>query len=453
MKIPFLRPLRFFFLAAATAVVCDARTAGAAGHRESAAFGRRELFALLDRSPVTGSPVRTLEELLPLLPAALRENYTLVYDSRSPFRDEITPLSPRVILFTPDTRLVLSFTGDPAGRGRDLLEAISFDDATARFTGHKITLSRTGARPSHGDARECAACHGADFRPITDSYPVWPGFYGSVRDTFAPDSRELVHYREFLATRAGTGVYRFLRPPSGTPVPPYLDPEKHDRAALVGNLDFFKYLPNTRLGMGLGELNRKRIFRKLKAAPGYEAGKYRALSRLLGCEAEGVDADLPSSAVETMDRELLAENRARLGRLGLPPDEKLAPGESMQELQFSRALAEMSEVARALGTDLGDWSMALERGSLSFFDGILSGIHRGKSYYLKEDLILEILRDVAARDPRVRPYFKSRHIYEEYGQPFGERLSIRKALRGCGEIRRRARQGQKPPSGMMSENG
>ena len=76
-------------------------------------FDFARLEALLQRNPATGRPVDLVAELVPLLPRELRSNFTFVYDSRSPFRLSISPEFPRVLLFTGDARLVLTFTGDP----------------------------------------------------------------------------------------------------------------------------------------------------------------------------------------------------------------------------------------------------------------------------------------------------------------------------------------------------
>ena len=60
----------------------------------TAPFTDASFQALLAHDPMTGQPVDTVQALLPLLPRALRTNFTLVYDSRSPFKDQITPASP-----------------------------------------------------------------------------------------------------------------------------------------------------------------------------------------------------------------------------------------------------------------------------------------------------------------------------------------------------------------------
>src|SRR5262249_11687355 len=109
----------------------SARPAAAADG--DAPFTEARLRELLARNPQTGQPVDSVAELVPLLPEELRRNFTFVYDSRSPFKASITPERPRVILFTDDTRLVITFIGDETQPGADLLETMSFDAEQAKF--------------------------------------------------------------------------------------------------------------------------------------------------------------------------------------------------------------------------------------------------------------------------------------------------------------------------------
>jgi hypothetical protein len=75
--------------------------------------------------------------------------------------------------------------------------------------------------------------------------------------------------------------------------------------------------------------------------------------------------------------------------------------------------------------------MAMEPGSLAFFDGILSGIYNGKSYYLKEDLIFEMLSHLRDRDPAFRKYFAWGNVFEDLGYPFGHRVDLGRAAQAC----------------------
>ncbi len=396
-------------------------------------FTEARLQELLQNNPQTGRPVDSIAELVPLLPRELRENFTFVYDSRSPFKSSISPEYPRVIMFTNDARLVLTFTGDERAPGYDLLETMSFDYESATFALHATMLpagQRRVWRPSAEDA-QCSRCHGADARPIFDSYPLWPGYYGSVQDTFPHDrigQKEGKDYAAFQANAAKTGVYKDLIYPAGSPVSPYLDPRLFHDNTVTLDPKLFPYLPNARLGIALTELNRQRIYRKLAAGDGFAANEKQILSKLLECRpsdlADRTDVRAISDALKT-------ENADRLKRLGLLPSDLKKARDDMQELQFVRELAEIDEVTRLAGVDRSDWSMAKEKNSLAFFDGVLSGISDGRSYYLKEDLIFEMLEHLRERDPAFRKYFAWSNAFEDYGYPFGLHVDLSKAAKSC----------------------
>jgi hypothetical protein len=399
-------------------------------------FGLAQLEALLAKNPATGRPVDSLAELLPLLPRELRANFTFVHESRSPFRESISPEYPRAILFSGDARLLLTFTGDPGKPGADLLEAIAFDDSSAAFTTRAYLLpaaARRPWRPSPEDS-DCSRCHGADPRPIFDSYPLWPGFYGSVLDAFPRDrlgKTELANYRAFLAGPAKSAPYAALTFPEGSATSPYLDPSRAVAGAVELDASTLPFLPNTRLGMALTELNRARIYRKLAASADFRGSEKQALAQLLECRGAG-----PSPAVQqAIASELARENAERLARLGLRPGEPRPDIDNMEELKFTRELAEVADVAGRAKVDRADWSMALAPGSLAFFDGLLDGMQGGKSYYIKEDLIYEILSHLAARQPAFRAYFAPEWDLADYGYPFGDRIDLGKARGACRLLR------------------
>jgi len=401
-------------------------------------FSETKLQELLRMNPATGLPVDSIRELVPLLPTELRENFTFVYDSRSPFRSSISPGYPRVILFTSDARLVLTFIGDEQKAGADLLESISFDDQTATFTLKSYLLPAAERRGTQipPDAMNCGRCHGADPRPVFDSYPHWPGFYGSVLDTFPRDrigSEEQQRYRQFLAGAAKTGVYQGLIFPPGSPVSPYLNPRHFRETSIEIDAKILSFEPNTRLGMALTELNRKRIYRKLAAGPDFAAGETELLAELLGCKhSAGPDPN----AVRLIEQQLDRQNSERRERLGLRAQDPRLSRDDMQELAFAREIAEIDRVAKRANADRSDWSMALEPGSWALFDGILSGIYDGKSYYLKEDLIFEMLAHLSEREPAFRPYFVVNDAFAGLGRSFGHRISLGDARKSCRLLRR-----------------
>src|SRR6202034_1606555 len=111
---------------------------------------------------------------------------------------------------------------------------------------------------------------------------------------------------------------------------------------------------------------------------------------------------------------------------------------NVEGLKFSRELAAMADTAARAEVDRSDWSMAREPGSLAFFDGILSGIERRKSYYLKEDLIFEILSHLSRGEPSFRRYFEADCLFADLGYPFGDRVDLAKAVGACGLLSERS---------------
>ncbi|MBV8567944.1 MAG: hypothetical protein JO273_21050 [Methylobacteriaceae bacterium] len=404
-----------------------------AGAIASNPFTEADLEKLLAKNPATGRPVDSINELVPLLPRELRSNFTFVYDSRSPFRSSISPDRPRVILFSNDGRLVLTYTGDASQPGADLLETMSFDDKASKFELHAFLLpaaERRDWRPTP-EAANCASCHGADARPIFDAYPLWPGFYGSVLDTFPRDRAGLAEekeYEAFLAATAKTEPYRSLIFRPGSPVSPYLDPSRFRENVSQFGPQAFPFMPSARLGMALTDLNRARIYRKLSEGKDFKGHEKQLLAELLEC---GQSPGPSPRTIASVKDQLLRENADRLKRLGLRPGDPRPNRDDMEELNNIRSVAEIEDVAARAGADRSDWSMAFEPGSLAFYDGILSGIYGRKSYRLKEDLIFELLLHLAENEPAFRPYFLEESLLAEFGYPFGNRIDLGLALTSC----------------------
>jgi cytochrome c553 len=380
--------------------------------------GYHALQRLLAHNPGTGAPVDSVDELLPLLERDLRDNFTLVYATRSPQRD-VDPLHPRAVLYRPDGRLVVAFTGDPAGASRDVLDVMHFSDTTRAFELERFVLPAAARRDpalaalarGNGEANpsECRRCHGADPRPIFESYFVWPGFYGSIRDRLLAGSAELATYRAFLAAKdAPTSIYRWLRFAPGSQVSPYAFEPTASEAV--------EFAPNMRLGMALTELNRKRIARTLEASPVFPIYRDKLLTALLGCAAMPVGGAARARVRAAVD----AENAAKLDRAGVT-DPALRGGLRMAELNSVANLADLDYLARVLDVSRADWSMALETGAWSLFDGILSGMVGKRDFYFKEDVLLELLPAAAT------------NRYALYGR-LGARLDLPPAIAGCGEL-------------------
>lgn len=161
-----------------------------------------------------------IDNFLSILPDHFKRHYTFVHRSYS--IQDGTPLSPRVIMFSPDARTIMTFNAgkDLKGnqqRGGNSIEVIEWnsnhlhwDFAELGFNGRAVTVKRSPKR--------CVACHSGTpkavltenaeyyrtkLKPIFPQYPFWPGFYGSVNDIVGlpdrPGSRDNI-----MATEAAT---------------------------------------------------------------------------------------------------------------------------------------------------------------------------------------------------------------------------------------------------------
>lgn len=396
-------------------------------HLQANAFDEESLKDLIKQKKV-----QSIEELLPLLPSELLSNFTLVYDSRSPFKGSITTEYPRVILFSRDTRFVLTFTGHPKKPGYDIVESINFDDNTASFQFYAYDFNNPQGKSPHLSRQSCKRCHGQDPRPIFDSYPLWPGFYGSVLDSF-PDGvntsqNEKQKFKKFLSKQAKQGLYKYLKFPPGSAVSPYLEPKdlklNENKEALTHST---KFKPNERLGIALTALNKKRIFRQMKKSHLYESQKKAILFELLNCGKSQIE----QSRLKKVQKLMRLENRDRIKRMAAIGRDNFHELLQMQELKFYTAIAQVDWVAEQLKISREEWSMALEPNSFSFFDGILSGLHNNRYYYVKEDIIFEMLKDLSKSEVRYKQFFEISYNLKYYDLPFIDKMSLKTAKKSC----------------------
>lgn len=416
--------------------------------------GYADVVALIERSPRTGRPVQSVDELLPLLPRELRASFTLVHHSRSPggggpeAERAFSPAHPRLILSSRDARLLLALSGRPDRPGGDVVEALRFEPSRRAFVLSRFVLPQAVARDpklaaeaaGNGDDNPaaCLHCHGDDPRPIFDSYPLWPGFYGSRHDSFVEGSPELLAYRAFLASPARTrGIYRHLVWPPGTSTPPYLDPGARHPEAMTASPDTLAFSPNARLGMALADLNARRIQRRLEASPRYPVLRDALLAGLLGC------APLPVSAAELKATRVALEGEDRDRQLRLRwsdtgPTLATAPPATarIEELKLLRSAAEVRYVARALAIRADDWSLAFDDGALAGFDGVL--VPPGeRPAYLTEGLIRGMLSEAAAHDPALARFTAIEPAFA--GEAVADRLDLPRARGACTRLGERAR--------------
>ena len=168
-------------------------------------------FAAL-QSTIQNNGIRSIEDLLPMLPGSLRSSYALVFASRS--LQGASFEAPRVILYGADARFIVTFNGDASQRGYRALETMEFDDASGQFKFREIEFPAHPAVPlpvrtSETNPARCQRCHGTPARPVWDTQPLWPGAYGE-RYQASLSSEEQAGMERFLARQVADPRYRSL---------------------------------------------------------------------------------------------------------------------------------------------------------------------------------------------------------------------------------------------------
>jgi hypothetical protein len=315
--------------------------------------------------------VRSIEDLLPLLPADLRSRYVLMFRSRSLHGSSFA--HPRAILFDPEARFVISFNGDASQEGFNALETMEFDDARKSFEFHQIefpaTADRTAdVRVSAPNPESCLKCHGEPPRPVWDTHPTWPGAYGE-------------RYGASLTASERSGLTQFLREQPTHPryrhlleTERFANPETFRPSARTRYEGTEQLPPNAEFGAALGRLNFEAIVHLLESRPQFDSSKYLLLAALgngcgrldeflPGAQRAGMEADLDrfiaasarANATQARSKQLRAA-----GAYGSEADGYVQRS-SIESLDRFRFVVE-----RQFGLATSQWTTALEKGSYDF---------------------------------------------------------------------------------------
>lgn len=157
------------------------------------------------KSIITMNNIRSVSELLPLLPESTRSHYILAFKSDS--LQNGTYQRPRVLLFSEDGKFVMTFNGDPEQYGYETIETMTFIDGPNddRFVFEEIVMEKDlqerlqflndaklvkdakGLVLAHQDSGRigpnpavCKGCHLQDPRPNWNQGKFWPGIYGKI---------------------------------------------------------------------------------------------------------------------------------------------------------------------------------------------------------------------------------------------------------------------------------
>ena len=372
-------------------------------------------FAALERT-IADRNVRSIEELLPLLPTDLRSRYVLMFRSRSLHGSSFA--HPRAILFDPEARFVISFNGDASQAGFDALETMEFVDSEKSFRFREIVFPESGhgsgaVQISQPNPPVCRKCHGEPPRPIWDTHPSWPGAYGERYDAELT-AAETDGLRQFLSEQPGHPRYRYLLGAEH-----FGDAETFRPSARVRYEGGERPPPNSELGAALGRLNFEAIVQRMESSPRFETHKYLLLATLGGdCgrldsffppdQRSGIEASLQGFVAESGRANAIQAQTKLLRAIGAGASERggYAQADGVESLDRFRFVA---ETRLELPTD--QWTTALEKGSYDF----------AWSPSAASEMALYLRKQIARTDPRIRELaefrtFSARDPYCRYLQ-------------------------------------
>lgn len=312
------------------------------------------------RSQILDGKAQTLAEVLPLLPEALRESFTLVHSSRS--RLQTSARFPGVILFGSDAKTILAFNGHASQNGYSSLDILEFNKRSGFFEPKRFLFNpsekelataeiseRLGSSSVYleSNPRACARCHGQSNHPIFEAgYPEWKGFFGSNRDHLygASVSEEINGFKKFQSEAKTNERYKALRFPaaSGSKFSPYLDELTEKK---VSSGEIYRYRPNLVFGAYLVRLNAIGIQQVLRASRSYQQ-----LAPVLAYSLERCDfRKLDREKVLAFAAEFEAYKSAELNSTAFLSN----------DLKLNRELG--ARIAAALGVSADHWSLSLAR--------------------------------------------------------------------------------------------
>ena len=344
--------------------------------------------------------LKSIEQLLPLLPRGLRSSYALVYDSRS--LQGASPDYPRVILFGKDAKLILAINGSPTQDRFNSIEAIQFRDSNKQFEFRDIQFDSAipPVKPpvfSERNPSLCLDCHRyGRLRPNWDQFSMWPGVFGSENGFI--HHQEQSFYARYLAHR-NEGRYQYLLEHS--------DELAHVRGVVIQDEDSAA----VRFGELLDELNFQSIARELKDDLSLKPYRYALLASLSCDDGEGgITSYLPASLQQSWttkyaglegqlaDMEIRgdASKSERQAKLiaGAPEDfrqrESLDGFRSVLDERQKAQLLYLAQASPSIHPLY--WSMELNSDHFSF------SLDAGGFTILEYDLWKELLDPVADRD-------------------------------------------------------
>ncbi|HVK62439.1 MAG TPA: hypothetical protein VM432_12855 [Bdellovibrionales bacterium] len=336
--------------------------------------------------------VKTVDAAIPFLGEDILSNFTFMHTSRS--IQGASPEYPRAILWSGDSKMLVSFNGHSSLDGNDRLEIIEFNDGEARFEFHTVNQTPDGlVFQNENGTQNCFGCHGMisdDLKPVWDVYQVWRGAYGANNDRMdLPGSEKAKNdYVSFLNSSKDHPRYSKLKFDfTKSTLSPF-----SDRFETSMDLD---QQPNMRLGIVINRLAAKRIVRQIRERG--EPAAIKALSTLMACPQTPLDETL-QAAIEPRISTWISRTHTPVGY-----DQDFVNGITSL---LAAPMTRLFQVARDLEIPNHEWATTQEKNSNTIFEGTRFPFDAIVAHELYEQLMQSM--------PELRPMY-SRTGFKDIG--------------------------------------
>ena len=308
---------------------------------------------------------KSVEAFIASLSPELRSNFTLVYQSKS--IQGASKESPRAVLFSKTGDLEISFNGASSQEGGSSVEVMNFygPKSQRKSSLHEITFDPKGAMPariSDPNPSRCISCHGSPPIPIWESYPSWPGVYGSHDDTLnnknelppgsKVDDSEEKSFKKFKAAVKANGRYNKL-----------LFANNGDSPYLGANEDFgatdlhSSHRPNLRLTTALVGQAGMVVASELKKSPLYDQFKFSFIYSSL-CEKDASSLEAVRNKMKETSKNLPLPSQGLVilanAQQSIPDSDSDSPARKLLPyFGVSKAIASLSIEGKSTETSNG----------------------------------------------------------------------------------------------------
>lgn len=358
------------------------------------------------------APAEDMISFLRKIPRDTLQSFTLVYESNSLQKLGVTKQWPRVIRFSKDSKLILSYTCNPESPNYGTVEMIRFDDKQKHYKFSELDFRSRPVRFTD-QPKSCNSCHSApppakpDPRPNWQSYSTWKGVYGMIDDRMY----EREDFEKFRAMQKDNPCYSSLpwleKPKPGREWYPYSDEIK--------GLDY-TVRPNLKLSDFNGHLMGQRLARKFNEDPRYRRLRFlMVMDAIGGC---GLDVDREIKALLPAYKPPRPSNAEEYITM---EDDNKAPGYMDPRTAQSRAFR-LFAVGNALGFADMDWTLTFNRPDDPTY---VPGAAKGNTSQFFADTTIpaltqgQLLATLGAEAPELKPLTKlSRGIEGTFGKNF-----------------------------------